>query len=554
MYYAGKVAEAFNTRVGGLKNSYKYSLFNQVENLKARLEGKLFALHLLRVGNKPQQELGRFLYMPESWSPAEKKWMDDTFTQFIVTGIPPPLQTDFILHVIPMPTTTTADQVSLLCSIPNWHWWDYVKLNSLTRDAQRPKVRYTSHLLFSPDEVEFEDGYVTKSHPPTSPRNRVMYLAKCKDDFFFLETLQKLTDVDEGIQSAVREEAVPPCHSAAAVGDQVQSPPSPPAPKRRRRHAGVKVLRVERKSLCEQLEVDLNSILNYQNPHRLLFSTFKEQLISDGLIQWRAHSESREVVVMSNYDSSTGEMQPCSYVHVSALAAETGDFLLSCTCATYDLIQRAAMQNHTLSPGEQGVLDPSSTCMHCRFYKELLTDFWQNIHSGAELSILHMKIKETLGSLQEEVVLLGDVLPHTTTKFSVQGEEDLCSVVTISFRRGQCYARCTEGICSAQSRNRKKIPKVYSCEDPGELCTHLQVLGKHYDSLHSLFPEFFNPEAEADETEEDTHPVAQDGPNMDDATVRNPTAGDFDVTTGLWNYPAYSVHQPKQMCNLDLIR
>ena len=547
---AENVAEAYNARVGGIKKSYTHCIFNQLDTLKKNFEGKLVALHVLRVGNKPKQQLGRFLFMPDSWSAEEKGWMDVSLAEYIVGGVSPPVQTSFVQHLsdLPdMPNITLEEQVSVLCSIPNYHWWDFVKMTGAARCAAKPKVSFSAHLLYSPDEVEVagESSYIWKKHPPTSPRNRLMMFVNSGRDQIFIETIQKLIAVDTGEAPIFMEDVLE--HPEM---DETVAPPL----KKARRNAGVRVLKVDRSALSDGLGVDLNSVLNCQDSSRRLFSSFKEQLIGDGLLQWRTHKDEKDVVLMSDYDPCTGEMMPCCYVHVSVTSAEHGDLLLSCTCSTYNLIQKAAAQHYHLVPGEEGVMDPGTTCMHCRFYSDLLLDFWEKINSPEPLPNLHLKIMETMDHMEEEVILLGNALPQTTSKFSIKGEEDHYSIVTISFRQGQCWARCTEGVCSAKTRNKKKIPKLDSLQNPGELCTHLQVLGQHLPLLRGYFPEFFSDDEEERE-ELVTQPVEEmEVPNLEDATLRNPPSSVFDVDTGLWCYKSYSEHVPHQMFDLDLIR
>ena len=70
--------------------------------------------------------------------------------------------------------------------------------------------------------------------------------------------------------------------------------------------------------------------------------------------------------MMSDYNPSTGNLSPLSYVHVTCIASELGNqnILLKCTCQIYNTIQCAGLSGIDLSQGEDVVLDDceSSNC------------------------------------------------------------------------------------------------------------------------------------------------------------------------------------------------
>ena len=445
-------------------------------------------------------------------------------------------------HIPEMRRVTLCDQMALLGSISNFHWWDYVKVTSSVRSSAKPTVHFSSHLLYSPEEKENDEGHIIADHAPTSPRNRLMYFIPSCDlhgQTIHL-TLCKLLGNDQGDESIFRETEFDP---------QLKVMP----PRKKRKHAA-RVLRLDRVQLSAQLEVDFNSILSYTNPNRRLYSIFREQLITEGVIQWRLHGDDMDIVVMSDYDSSKGDMLPSSYVHVTSTQSEETDdeYLMKCTCMSYDLLQKAALNQISLPPGQEGFLEQNITCMHCRFFRENLLDCFDVLgERDACLSLIDKKIEDSLQSMDEPVVLLGDVLPHLTTKFSVKGE-DQYSVVTISFSQGLCFAKCLQSSCAAHFRNKKKFPKTVSLEKQDQMCPHLKTLFEGIDLVRDLFPDYF----QTTDADQDTGGEAVMGEvvNYEDAQIRPKDTPVFNVESGLWSYEAISTHKPRQSHDAELIR
>ena len=87
--------------------------------------------------------------------------------------------------------------------------------------------------------------------------------------------------------------------------------------------------------------------------------------------------------------------------------------------------------------------------------------------------------------MNNEVQILGNVLPQATTKFCVKGKE-CYSVINISFPPNNCHVKCTNGMCCANLKNKKKIPKHLPVKETYYLCDHLNTLSKHLHYVKSL--------------------------------------------------------------------
>ena len=81
-------------------------------------------------------------------------------------------------------------------------------------------------------------------------------------------------------------------------------------------------------------------------------------------------------------------------------------------------------------------------------------------------------------------------IPLGSTKFSVKGKQ-CYSLINITFPPNNCHAKCTNGMCCANLKNKKKIPKHLLIQDIQYICDHLNIFTKHLNFVKSLFPSFF---------------------------------------------------------------
>ena len=70
-------------------------------------------------------------------------------------------------------------------------------------------------------------------------------------------------------------------------------------------------------------------------------------------------------------------------------------------------------------------------------------------------------VNKSLQYMNDPIQLTGSVLIGGTTKFSIKSQDNLCAFVNITFNNNKCFAKCTNGICSAQMQNRKKFQKQH---------------------------------------------------------------------------------------------
>ena len=159
-------------------------------------------------------------------------------------------------------------------------------------------------------------------------------------------------------------------------------------------------------------------------------------------------------------------------------------------------------------------------------------------------------VKRSLQFINEPYVLMGNVHSTSTTKFSVKGFEDnTYSSVHVTFEYGKCVVTCTHGMCAVQMHNKKKIPKSSKIENFKGLCAHVQTIALHMDSVKSYFPEYFESDVERSH---ENHPDEENG--QDSQLLDDNIEGNFDVETGLWNFPSLTKFKPKDMMDPQLIK
>ena len=408
-------------------------------------------------------------------------------------------------------------------------------------------VRLTDHLLYHPSCEQTDEGLKLK-YIPQSPRNRLMYY-HCAENMYpgaLKATISHLLKLD------VSNENI--------FGFDV--PEEEPHPTKHRKYA-THVLKVSPNMLCDNIEVSFNTVKHSNDQNRNFSSTFSQQLITDGIIQWCKHNQDQDTVIMSDYSPSTGNLYPLSYVHVTCTTTQThGEgIFLKCTCQIYNTIQCAGLSGIDLSEGEDVVLDISITCMHCRFFKDYLLKYRRNLYNITQSSIIDTKIRDSLPLINNPVIVVSVAQQNSTTKLSVV-HDDTVALIRITFNQSNsCFEKCQNGMCAARMQNKKKIISIQQSE---YVCGHLQTLFANFEIVNELFPDYFganeSPEANddnCDANQDFTQEMGANDINMEDQLLQRVPQDDhqnFDVDSGLWNITARSKHKPKDMNDLELAR
>ena len=138
-----------------------------------------------------------------------------------------------------------------------------------------------------------------------------------------------------------------------------------------------------------------------------------------------------------------------------------GETVLKCTCDIFNLIKRAGHQEAPLWPEDNEVVpDATLTCLHCHFYRDHLIGIYEKLqHTHTNLNIIASTVKTSFDEMNNDVLLLGIILPQATIKFSVKGKK-CYSVINISFPPNKYHVKCTNGMCCANLKKRRKYPNT----------------------------------------------------------------------------------------------
>ena len=113
----------------------------------------------------------RYLYLTNNTRQNKEVW-NDALHNYIVQGQLPPVTSNILQHVSTMDCNDIHDQLSLLSSIPNFHWWQYIRCDG-KKSSSDICVNLIDHFLYHPT-CEESDTFKLK-YIPKSPRNRLMY-------------------------------------------------------------------------------------------------------------------------------------------------------------------------------------------------------------------------------------------------------------------------------------------------------------------------------------------------------------------------------------------
>ena len=222
----------------------------------------------------------RFLYCSESLH-EDITVLDENLFQQVNNTVQTEVQTTVISHITEMPHSTCKEQFILLSSISNYHWIENVAL--FTNKTFKSKNRFSNHMIyFIPQD---EGTKCQKHHIPTSPRNRLMHM--------LLDENYELSICDV-IKHLLHFDQHPHDHMAPSPNDENAHEP----PQKKTRRQAPKVVSVLPTSVCKEIGVDYNAILNSAKEQRSMYTNFQEELLLDGTIKWHLHSQTTDICVM----------------------------------------------------------------------------------------------------------------------------------------------------------------------------------------------------------------------------------------------------------------
>lgn len=439
------------------------------------------------------------------------------------------------------------EQFRILSSVSNYHWWSYPRIGKGGIEGRKPNVTFQQQVYIAP--YMWMGNAENQSKPPQSPRLRIMY---------YINSAHILDPIVINVLSHDREGKSVLAEEETMIVDDPRPQVRPQTP----RKVGVTRQNFSKVFGLKEKDGEMESAGRLGQ-----YDMFKQYIVSEeGVIQWREHTEDRDVIVMSDVNAITGKISPTKFVHVTSVKVAS-EWLTTCTCESYGIIAKASMHDNPHLQAQDLALDEKQmTCMHCLYYHDVLQGAWEGL-GEEETSAPQRKILDGFSSMTEPVVLLGSVLPKSSTKFSVAGNKGGdYAIVHVSFTGTTCWVNCQNGLCDPFHQNKKKIPKSISVKEEEKLCPHLKVIWqkRHQEQLHGIFPRQFaggdpekenleegdgNIEGEEGEEGEEVEEVEEEEDSLnteDDADISSELGEDvvFNTETGLWNYPAKSKHQP----------
>ena len=129
----------------------------------------------------------RLLYLSSQLEDKQDLWAKE-FDEYSLVGAPPVVSPEKLIdHCLEYPTHTIKEQLDLLGSVSNYHWWVSLTIDRLKRSATT-KVRMSQHVMVtSADESNFF---------PASPRNQLMFSKLKGYSDRFLHTAMYMTRFD----------------------------------------------------------------------------------------------------------------------------------------------------------------------------------------------------------------------------------------------------------------------------------------------------------------------------------------------------------------------
>ena len=154
--------------------------------------------------------------------------------------------------------------------------------------------------------------------------------------------------------------------------------------------------------------------------------------------------------------------------------------------------------------------------------------------------------------MNTDLQLAGNIIYTGTTKFSCKSFDSL-SIVNITFNNGKCYARCTQGTCAANFKNKHNI----HCQDEEfestHICCHLQTLFTNLENLKSFCPNFFLSSYEEffihDSTPNNNEELNTENQILSQTKIHE----GFNQEKGIWKYESVTMHKPKEMMDEHLV-
>ena len=301
---------------------------------------------------------------------ADRTHIDQQFVDICENRIHLHPVTTRISHIADAPHLSQKQQFTLLSTILNYHWADLPSIYNFQKIIKGGSSRYVSHFM-SLQGTEENWKYLSGS-----PHNRITHFIIEEYSSSLHNLIKYLDNKDNGLEE----------ENAQIPQPDDDQPDSHPPPRKKKKMSPCTVS-VAPSAISKAAGINLNQLFTSAQQNRTLYSKFKEQLITEGVLKWRCHEVHKDIAVLTDISTTTGHIVPNSFVHVICVKDMSGDYVIKYTCAIYKMIQCAAHQENPIFPEEEILPDATFTCIHCRYFKEKLLNAYNEATNVESINI-----------------------------------------------------------------------------------------------------------------------------------------------------------------------
>ena len=194
----------------------------------------------------------------------------------------------------------------------------------------------------------------------------------------------------------------------------------------------------------------------------VVYKAYRSHMVREGILHYRLKSPAKDILVLNDVDSETGNFKPTQYIHLTCERQGT-DTHFSCECTTFSVLQE--------EPGNK-------YCCHVLFYQNDIAPVVETydkgviIHSPSPLE--HLVLKGVQSS-NYDICLLSEVQRPTSVKYSVMCNDKPAFVHIFEDPSSKTrLIKCMSGYC--QRIVYKSSIKSLKSMESSATCCHVQTL------------------------------------------------------------------------------
>ena len=111
----------------------------------------------------------------EEQCPNNKQIWNGVLHEYVLKSELPNVSTAVLEHITTLNSELVNEQLSLLSSISNFHWWKYIRCDG-QKSSNDICVNFIDHLLYHPDCEQYSDTVKLKYIPKSKEKTNVLHL------------------------------------------------------------------------------------------------------------------------------------------------------------------------------------------------------------------------------------------------------------------------------------------------------------------------------------------------------------------------------------------